>query len=127
MIPLISQHPDELAELCRWHHVERLEVFGSATAGNFNPDTSDIDFLVEFNEPVAGRRFETHFELTESLESLFGRPVDLIVYSNVENPYFRASVDQTQKPIFEAQSENPVVGHKTGGTPHNRSHLRHLI
>ena len=50
MIPLIAQHSDELTELCRRHHVKRLEVFGSAAVGDFDPDTSDIDFLVEFDE-----------------------------------------------------------------------------
>ena len=38
-------------------------------------------------------------ELTESLETLFGRSVDLVVYSNVVNPYFRASVYETKEPI----------------------------
>ena len=51
MIPLISQHSDELTEICRRYHVKRLDVFGSAAVGDFNPDTSDIDFLVEFDEP----------------------------------------------------------------------------
>ena len=46
-IPLIAQHSDELTELCRRYHVKRLDVFGSAAVGDFNPDTSDIDFLVE--------------------------------------------------------------------------------
>ena len=30
MIPLIANHADQLAEICRRHHVKRLEVFGSA-------------------------------------------------------------------------------------------------
>ena len=38
-------------------------------------------------------------ELTESLETLFGRSVDSVVYSNVVNRYFRASVDETKEPI----------------------------
>ena len=37
MIPLITQHSDQLAEICRRHHVKRLEVFGSAAVGDFNP------------------------------------------------------------------------------------------
>ena len=101
MIPLISQHTAELAELCRRHHVKRLEVFGSAPVGDFNPEKSDIEFLVEFNESVAGKRFESRLELTESLQSLFGRHVDLVVYSNVENPYFRESVDQTKEAVYK--------------------------
>ena len=102
MIPLITNHTDDIAEICQRHHVKRLEVFGSAATGDFNPQTSDIDFLVEFDESVAGHRFQNRMELTESLEALFGRSVDLVVYSNVVNPYFRASLDDTKEPIYKA-------------------------
>ena len=59
MIDLIERHRDELADLCRRHHVRTLEVFGSAADGTFNPATSDLDFLVEFLPLTAGelRRF----------------------------------------------------------------------
>ena len=45
---MISQHAQQLAEICRRHHVKRLERFGSAVSDNFNPNTSDIDFLVDY-------------------------------------------------------------------------------
>ena len=102
MIPLISQHADQLAEICRRHHVKRLEVFGSAAVGDFNPEKSDIDFLVEFDEHDDVSLFETRRDLTQALESLFNRSVDLVIFANVENPYFRTSVENTTEPIFEA-------------------------
>ena len=102
MIPLISQHTDHLAEICRRHHVKRLEVFGSAAVGDFNPDTSDIDFLVVFDESDDISLFQTRRELTQALESLFNRSVDLVIFANVENPYCRTSVENTREPIFEA-------------------------
>ncbi len=46
--PIIESQLHELADLCRRFHVRRLEVFGSVTTDRFNPDTSDLDFLVEF-------------------------------------------------------------------------------
>jgi predicted nucleotidyltransferase len=49
MHPQIQQHQTALAELCRRYHVRRLEVFGSAARGyDFDPFSSDADFLVEF-------------------------------------------------------------------------------
>ncbi len=102
MIPLISQHADQLAEICRRHCVKRLEVFGSAAVGDFNPEKSDIDFLVEFDEHDDVSLFETRRDLTQALESLFNRSVDLVIFANVENPYFRTSVENTREPIFEA-------------------------
>ena len=102
MIPLITQHSDDVAEICRRHHVKRLELFGSAATGDFNPDTSDIDFLVEFDESDDFSLFQTRRDLTQGLESLFNRSVDLVIFANVENPYFRTSVESTREPIFEA-------------------------
>ena len=52
----IADKREELAELCRQYDVARLEVFGSAARGtDFDPETSDADFLVEFDpdRPVA--------------------------------------------------------------------------
>ena len=101
MIPLIANHADELAELCRRHHVKRLDVFGSAAVGDFNPEKSDIDFLVEFNESYITSLYQTRRDLTQDLESLFNRSVDLVIFDNVYNPYFRKSVENTREPIFE--------------------------
>ena len=101
MIPLISHHTDD-DELCRRHHVKRLEVFGSAAVGDFDPNTSDIDFLVEFDDSDEFLLFQTRRDLTEELESLFNRSVDIVILANVENPYFRTSVENTREPIFEA-------------------------
>ena len=102
MIPLIQDHTDDIAEICRRHHVKRLEVFGSAAVGDFNPQTSDLDFLVEFDESDDFSLFQTRRDLTQGLESLFNRSVDLVILANVENPYFRTSVESTKEPIFEA-------------------------
>lgn len=48
MIVEIEQRRAELEALCRRLGVRRLEVFGSAAAGEFRGETSDLDFLVEF-------------------------------------------------------------------------------
>ena len=48
MIPLIEKKRLAVEELCRKYRVTRLEVFGSAVGESFDPERSDIDFLVEF-------------------------------------------------------------------------------
>src|SRR5438876_87045 len=50
MIAILDQHRDEIAELCRKYRVQRLESFGSAARGDFDPNRSDLDFLVEFDD-----------------------------------------------------------------------------
>ena len=100
IIPLVARRTLQIRNLCRRHHVKRLDVFGSAVNGDFRPDESDIDFLVEFDDSLEGQRFETRFQLNEELESLFGRSVDLVDDSAIQNPYFRDEVDQTREPIY---------------------------
>ena len=100
IIPLVASRKPQIRNLCRRHHVKRLDVFGSAVNGDFRPDESDIDFLVEFDDSPEGQRFETRFQLTEELKALFGRSVDLVDDSAIQNPYFRDEVDQTREPIY---------------------------
>ena len=50
MYRFIETKRTELAQLCAQYRVHRLELFGSATGERFDPDTSDLDFLVEFHD-----------------------------------------------------------------------------
>jgi predicted nucleotidyltransferase len=103
MIDAIARHRDEVQALCRRFHVRRLDLFGSAARGDYEPDRSDIDLLVEFDrvDPDA-LSLRTYLGLKEALEELLGRPVDLIESGAVDNPYLRASIEAAQEPLFEA-------------------------
>ena len=101
IIPLVATRKRQIRNLCQRHHVKRLDVFGSAVNGDFRPDESDIDFLVEFDDSPEGQRFETRFQLTEELKALFGRSIDLVDDSAIQNPYFRDEVDQTRETVYE--------------------------
>jgi len=102
MQPLIETSRAQLAHLCRKHHVLRLEVFGSAARADFDPESSDLDFLVEF-EPMAPVAYaQAYFSLKEELEALFKRPVDLITPASLKNPYFRASLAASSERVYAA-------------------------
>jgi hypothetical protein len=85
MQPDIAEKREALAALCRRYGVARLEVFGSAARGaDFDPDKSDVDFLVEF-EPHGGLTPRDRFlGLADALEKLMGRPVDLVERNALE-------------------------------------------
>ena len=102
MIAEISSHRKELEELCRQFHVRCLDLFGSATGGDFNAERSDLDFLVEFEPAPPGGYADAFFGLKESLEQLFGRPVDLVAAAAIRNPYFRESVEGAKVPLYAA-------------------------
>jgi predicted nucleotidyltransferase len=97
----IEKYNDQLLELCRKHHVRRLDIFGSAAAGQLT-ETSDIDLFVEFDEQVNPRRFDNYFEFLRALEKLFGRHVDLVEAGGPRNPYFIRQVDSTKRLIYAA-------------------------
>ena len=83
--------------------MRRLDLFGSAARGDFDPEHSDIDFLVEFDRGHTDTlSFKTHFSLKEALECLLGRPVDLVEPGAIRNPYLKASIDGSREPVFEA-------------------------
>lgn len=102
MGPEFNRHKATLEELCRRHHVRRLELFGSAAAGREQPGESDLDFLVEFERLPPGSCADTYFGLLEALEALFSSPVDLVVASAIKNPFFRQAVDRTRILLYAA-------------------------
>jgi predicted nucleotidyltransferase len=102
MTQIIAQNRDKLAEICRRYSVSRLDVFGSAAAGDFDELTSDIDLLVEFSSSVNQNRFDNFFALQEELRKLFDRSVDLVEPGGLDNPYFIESINQTRKKIYAA-------------------------
>ncbi len=97
----ITNKKDELAELCRRHDVARLEVFGSAARGtDFDPQTSDADFLVEFRLDNGRAPLRQYFDFAEALRQTLGRPVDLVESGAVHNPYLRAAIDKSRELVY---------------------------
>lgn len=52
--PSVLEKLDTVAFPCSRHHVQYLYLFGSATTESFDPNASDLDFLVEFFERTPG-------------------------------------------------------------------------
>jgi len=102
MIAQIESKCPELTALCKKLGVARLEVFGSAANGEFDPARSDVDFLVSFERCSPGEHYERYFGLLESLESLFGRHVDLVEAEAVCNPYFRHRINESRTLLYAA-------------------------
>ena len=100
MIALITQKRDRIAEHCHRLNVRSLEVFGSAADGTFDPEKSDIDFLVEFGDHEHLDLAERYFDLEKNLMALFGRKVDLVIARPFENPFFRANVEASKEPVY---------------------------
>ena len=102
MHPLIAQHRYGISAICRRYRIVRLDVFGSAArADDFNPASSDADFLVEF-APHIRTGLAEFFGAKTDLEALLGRSVDLVESAAVRNPYVVASINRNREPVYAA-------------------------
>ncbi len=72
-------------ELSKRFHVQSLGLFGSVVRDDFS-STSDIDIIVDFNQPV-GIEF---IDLADYIERRLLKKVDLVSRRGVKDKYFKA-------------------------------------
>jgi len=84
IMSLLKKHNDILKK----YKVKRIGLFGSYIRGE-QRRYSDIDFLVEFEEP----NFDNFMDLVFSLEDLFSKKVELITNGNL-SPYIQPYVEK---------------------------------
>jgi len=89
-----GRHTRQLILKTLGDHREEVRRFGVRSLGLFGSEAraeataaSDLDFLVEFENP----NFDVYMGLLEYLEKLFGRPVDLVL-ANTIKPRLRESI-----------------------------------
>lgn len=102
MIGLIDEYRDAINALCRRFDVRRLDLFGSAARGDFDPAQSDLDFFVEFADHGYVGAADRYFGLLEGLEDLFHRKVDLVDLAAARNPYFLAEASKYRTTLYAA-------------------------
>jgi predicted nucleotidyltransferase len=102
VLELIAERRSELEELCRRYHVRTLELFGSAAGDKFDPATSDVDFLVDFQPMEPGPHARAYFGLWFALRELFQRDIDLVETLAATNPYFLKVADPQRKLLYAA-------------------------
>ena len=71
---LIEKKRQEIMRICEEHGAHAIRIFGSVARGE-DTKASDIDFLVELEQ---GRSLLDVVALTQDLEDLLGRPVDVV-------------------------------------------------
>jgi uncharacterized protein len=102
MVGTVMARRAQVARLCERFGVSRLELFGSATGGRFDPERSDLDFLVVFSAMEPREYARCYFGLLGELQRLFGKPVDLVELEAQENPYFLAAIQPTRELLYAA-------------------------
>lgn len=102
MIDMLQNRRKTISDICRNLQVRRLEVFGSAATGMFDPGRSDVDFIVEFADETAQPGLLVRYlALAERLEQVVGCRVDLVTRRSIRNPFFRKTVDSSREMIYD--------------------------
>ena len=78
-------------ELANRYTVRSIGIFGSVVKGRYKKD-SDVDILVELNEPT----FDHYMELKFRLEELLGCDVDLVLKDSLK-PRLRSVIEKEVK------------------------------
>ena len=103
MLAIVEEQRAAIAEICRHFGVGKLELFGSAATGAFDANRSDLDFIVEFPpEYDFGPWLSRLSQFEQSLTKLFGRRVDLISPSALNNRWFRREADRARVTLYHA-------------------------
>ena len=102
MPDVIEKHRSAIEALCREYRVRRLDVFGSAVRDDFDPERSDVDFVIEFAPDPGRNRFHDYFDLRDDLSGVLGRPVDLVMEGAVRNRYIRAAIERSRRLVYGA-------------------------
>lgn len=102
MGPLLEEKRKSIADFCARRGVARLEAFGSALREDFDPDSSDLDLLVEFQPMEPYARVEAYFGLLDDLRGMFGREIDLVMVGAVRNRYIAQDIQRTKQPLYAA-------------------------
>ena len=104
---LLQKHHEAFLLLCKTHQVKYLYAFGSSIT-DYYTDESDIDLLIDVDEPDPLNRGELLLSIWSALESLFNRRIDLLTNDSIRNPYLRESIDNSRKLIYDGSKEEIV-------------------
>ena len=95
----IEQQSRNILDLCKKYKVKTLYAFGSVLTDKFN-DKSDVDLIVDFKRMPLKVYSDNYYDFKFSLEDMLNRPVDLLEYKAIRNPYFLENVNKHKKLIY---------------------------
>ncbi len=100
LIERLGVTPEQITTLCQRWKITEFALFGSILRDDFRPD-SDIDVLVTF-APNDGWSLFDLMNLQRELESIVGRPIDLLEKRDLKNPFRRSEILRTHQVIYAA-------------------------
>lgn len=93
----------EIARICRARGVARLWLFGSAAREDFDPASSDYDFMVEWAPGAAKGPWLGHvLDLEAALGGVLGAHVDVVEAGTVRNPVVAREMERERVLVYDA-------------------------
>ena len=99
MMKKITKIKEKILPILKKNDVIKASIFGSFARGE-DKKGSDIDMLVEFNEP---KGMFHRIGLKYELEKILGKKVDLLTY-NAINPLLKECIYKDEVKIYEKRS-----------------------
>ena len=84
-------------DILNQYHVRKIGLFGSYASGR-QAGKSDIDFVVEFDQPTYGNFMAVY----DFLEKLFGRKIDLLTPEAIETIRVKSVAESIKKSLVYA-------------------------
>ena len=89
---------EKVALFCQKWNVVEFALFGSVLRADFNL-ASDVDVLVSFASSSKANLFDLA-QMQIELQEIFGRPVDLVEKTSLNNPYRKTTILETAEVIY---------------------------
>lgn len=108
MIALVEDKRDDIAVLCRRFGIQRLDLFGSAATGDFDPETSDLDFVVdlgEYDDTVHLR----YLGLVAGLQDILECDIDVLTADTIRDPFLLAAIDHDKVRLYDARDHQEAA------------------
>jgi predicted nucleotidyltransferase len=94
----ISLDLEKIKDFCRRWKISEFSLFGSVLREDFGPE-SDVDVLISF-EPEIPWSFFDWMDMTEELQEILGREVNVVEKSGLRNPFRRHAILTTRRVIY---------------------------
>ncbi len=99
LVSTLEEITEKIPSVCRFYRIQTVDVFGSIARGDSN-ENSDIDFLIEFEEPRTEGISERYFGFLHTLEDMFQCRIDVLTSRSLKNPYFIKRIGEEKKRIY---------------------------
>jgi uncharacterized protein len=104
ILAMANGHPEipkgQIALFCQKWKIKEFSLFGSILRDDFRPD-SDVDVLILLRDDAPWDLFDW-VDMIEELKALFGRQVDLVEQTAIDNPFRRHQIFKTRQVIYAA-------------------------